>query len=361
VTDRQDRDRMRISVASLGEEPTPRYLDFARQCELLGYDGLFHADEKWTRDVYVRQAGAAAATSRIELGISVTDPFTRHPALTAQATATLAEACEGRLTVIMGSGSHFETLPDVTQRRPVKAIQEAIHVMRELWKGERVTLEGEVVRLAGARLDFQPEYVPRIWVAGRGPLVLRAAGKVADGVMMGSFATPPAVAYARERIGRGLEDSNRDWSDITLAAWLYIAILDDEDEEVPADALRGVSHALWSSRSFFREHLDDFVEKVPDDFRRFMDEAPHEWSPEVMSELRSLIPREVFQSLAVVGTEQQVAERIAQLRAAGVQHCVLWPFPRPHEAVEDLSVRIARTLLPSIAETRSLDDYDRVD
>ena len=95
-----------------GRGADTRYGDLARLCELLGYDGVFHSDEKWTRDVYVRQGFAAAVTDRIGLGISVTDPFTRHPALTAQATATLAEACQGRLIVIIGAGSHFETLPD---------------------------------------------------------------------------------------------------------------------------------------------------------------------------------------------------------------------------------------------------------
>jgi hypothetical protein len=56
-----------------------------------------------------------------------------------------------------------------------------------------------------------------------------------------------------------------------------------------------------------------------------------------------------------------VRDRIEALRAAGVQHCVFWPFPRETEPVEDLIVRLGKTLLPSIAETRSLADYQRVD
>ncbi|HWE34246.1 MAG TPA: LLM class flavin-dependent oxidoreductase [Solirubrobacteraceae bacterium] len=354
-------ERMRVAVASLGEEPTDRFLDWARLCELLGYDAVFHADEKWTRDVYVQLGGAAAVTNRIGLGISVTDPFTRHPGLTAQATATLAEACRGKLTVVMGAGSHFETLPDIQPRRQVRAIREAIELMRGLWGGERVHYDGELVRIAGAKLDWEPESAPAIWVAGRGPQVLRMAGAHADGVLMGSFATPETVAYARERIELGLVDSGRSWDDITLAAWLYVAILDDEDEPVPDDALRGVSHAFWSSRKFMTEHLDEFADDVTPEFRKFLDEAPHEWSPEVMAGLRSLVPPGIFRSLAIVGTERQVAERIAALRECGVQQCVLWPFPRPSESVEDLTVRIARTLLPSIAETRALADYQRVD
>jgi 5,10-methylenetetrahydromethanopterin reductase len=357
----QSTDQMLYSVASLGEEPTDRYADLARLCELLGFEGLFHVDEKWTRDVYVRQGYVAAVTSRLGLGISVTDPFTRHPALTAQATASLSEASGGRLTVVMGKGSHFETLPDIVTERPITAIREAIHIMRGLWRGERVKFDGEVIRLDGALLDFPLEVAPTLWVAGRGPQILRLGGEVADGVLMGSFATPTGVNYARGEISKGLERSGRQWSDITLALWVYVSILDYEDEPIPEDALRGVSHALWSSRDFFRKHLDDFADDVSDEFRTFMHEAPHEWSPEVMSELRRLIPRGIFDSLAVVGTEQKVVERFEALRQAGVQHCVIWPFPRPSEAVEDLTVRMARVLLPGIAESRGLADYQRVD
>ena len=54
---------MRVSIAELGEMPHERFMDFARLCELLRYDGFYHADEKWTRDVYVRLAMAGAATS----------------------------------------------------------------------------------------------------------------------------------------------------------------------------------------------------------------------------------------------------------------------------------------------------------
>jgi alkanesulfonate monooxygenase SsuD/methylene tetrahydromethanopterin reductase-like flavin-dependent oxidoreductase (luciferase family) len=80
-----------------------------------------------------------------------------------------------------------------------------------------------------------------------------------------------------------------------------------------------------------------------------------------MAELRSKITPGIFNSLAIVGTEEQVAARIDALRAAGVQELVIWPFPREGEAVEDLMLKIARALLPSVAESRALADYRLVD
>jgi 5,10-methylenetetrahydromethanopterin reductase len=352
---------MRVSLASLGEEPADRFRDLARLLELVGYDALYHSDEKWTRDVYVRLATAAACTDGLGLGISVTDPFTRHPALTAQATATLAEVAGGRLTVVMGTGSHFETLPGYGVVKGPRAMREAIEVMRGMWAGERVYFDGEIVKLEGARFDFDVEHVPRVWIAGRGPLALRSAGRVADGALLGSFATAPGIEYAKGEIEHGLDRAGRTWEGFQLACWLYVSILDDPGEPLPDNVRRGVSHALWSSRPFFKERLDQFAGDVTPEFRTFMHEAPHEWSPEVMAELRSLIPRGLFDGLALVGTEEEVVARVEALGELGVDEVVLWPFPREHETVEDLALRIARTVIPAVGTPRVRSEYRLVD
>jgi 5,10-methylenetetrahydromethanopterin reductase len=354
---------MKISTVSLGEEPHARYTDLARLCELLGYDSFCHADEKWTRDVWVRLAVAGAATSRLGLGVTVTDPFTRHPAITAQAAATLAEATNGRFRLFLGVGSHFETLPGYGVVKGPLAMRETVEVMRGLWRNERVTFDGKVIKLDGATFDFDfdPSLTPPIYLCGRGPMALESAGRVGDGALIGSFATPPGIAWAKEQIGRGLEKSGRAWDDVDLASWLYVTILDDEDEPLPDNIRRGMSHALWSSRPFFTERLDDFADDITPEFRTFMHEAPHEWSPGVMEQLRSLIPRGMFDSLAVAGTEEQVIAQLTALRDCGIGEVVLWPFPREGEAVEDLVIRIARTVIPALGNPVDRPAYRLVD
>jgi 5,10-methylenetetrahydromethanopterin reductase len=354
---------MRFSIASLGEEPPDRYLDLVKLCELVGIDTLCHADEKWTRDVYVRLALAAGATERIGLGITVTDPYTRHPALTAQATATLGEASRGRLRVMMGAGSHFETMPGYASVRPAVGLREAAEVMRRLWAGERVSLDGAVVKFAGGKLDFaiDPAYIPGLWIAGRGPLILKAAGAVADGAMIGSFATPSGVNYAKAAIGAGLAEAGRSWSDIRLASWLYVSVLNDEDDPVPDGIRRGVSHALWSSREVVTTLLEGVDLSAFPEFTTFLHQAPHEWSPEIMAELRRLIPRPVIDQLALVGTAPQVAGRLAELEAEGVEECVAWPFPPTGMDIEDYVVNLAAELIPLVHGNRTRGEYQLVD
>jgi len=354
---------MRFSIASLGEEPADRFVPYVRLCEGLGFDAFCHADEKWTRDVYVRLALAGAATSRIGLGITVTDPYTRHPALTAQATATLSEATGGRLRVILGAGSHFETLPGYASVRPAIGIRESIELMRKLYAGERVTLDGEIVKFNAGTFDFDvaPALRPSLWVAGRGEQVLRTGGAVADGVLIGSFATPAGIRWAKEQIQRGLDSSGRSWTDIHVASWLYVAVLENEDDPVPDGVRRGVSHALWSSRAVVGNLIDGIEIRDGDEFRRFLREAPHEWSPEVMAELRRLIPREVFDVLALVGTVDQVAERLAALEGEGIGECIAWPFPPDRMDIEDYAIRLASELLPRVRGMRSRGEYRLVD
>ncbi|HET7829201.1 MAG TPA: LLM class flavin-dependent oxidoreductase [Candidatus Limnocylindrales bacterium] len=354
---------MKFSIASLGEEPADRFPEFVKLCELLGYDAFCHADEKWTRDVYVRLAVAAAHTNRIGLGITVTDPVGRHPALTAQATATLSEASGGRLRVVMGAGSHFETMPGYEVVKPATAIRESIELMRRMWSGERVTLDGEVVKFLGGTFDFElPDHLhPKVWVASRGPKILAVGGAVADGVLIGSFATPSGVQWAKDQVAVGLERAGRTWADVELASWLYVSVLEHEDDPVPDGIRRGVSHALWSSREVVSGLLEGIEIRDGDEFRRFLREAPHEWSPPVMAELRRLIPREVIDVLALVGTKEQIAGRLHALEAAGVSECIAWPFPPDGLDVEDFAVQLAHEVMPLVRPRAQRGEYRLVD
>ena len=117
---------MKLSIASLGAEPSARFLEQVRLAERLGFHAFFHNDKKWAQDVYARLGAATQVSSHIGLGISATDPYTRHPALTAQATASIAEMAPGRFRMVIGSGSHFESLPGTEPVKPVTALREAI-------------------------------------------------------------------------------------------------------------------------------------------------------------------------------------------------------------------------------------------
>jgi hypothetical protein len=158
-----------------------------------------------------------------------------------------------------------------------------------------------------------------------------------------------------------LERSGRTWADVDLASWLYVSILEHEDDPVPDGIRRGVSHALWSSRDVVSGLLDGIDIRDGDEFRAFLRDAPHAWSPEVMAELRRLIPREVIDVLALVGTKEQVAERLAALEEIGIGECIAWPFPPDGLDVEDFAVQLAHEVIPLVRGRASRGTYRLVD
>lgn len=340
---------MKLSIASLGAEPGARYLAQVKLAERLGFHAFFHNDKKWARDLFSRLGAATQVTSRIGLGTSVIDPYTRHPAVAAQACATLAELAPGRFRVVMGSGSHFETLPGYGNPKPVAALRETAQLMRALWAGEKISLDGQVVKFRDGALDWKPSAVPPLYIASRGPQILKLAGEIADGILIGSFATAPGIAYAKQHIGSGLEAAGRAWGDIRLCAWIYLSVLDRKDDAVPEGIRRGVSFAFWSSRKVLSEMADELAPDITPAFRTFIREAPHEWSAPVIAELRRLIPRGIIDSLAVVGTADAIVARLRALETAGIEEAVIWPFPKDGEETEDLMGKLAREVLPHIS------------
>jgi 5,10-methylenetetrahydromethanopterin reductase len=340
---------MKLSIASLGGEPGQRYLEQVKLAERLGFHAFFHNDKKWARDLFSRLGAATQVTSRIGLGTSVIDPYTRHPALMAQATATLAELAPGRFRVVMGSGSHFETLPGYGNARPVAALRESTQLMRALWAGEKLTLDGEVVKFKDGALDWKPSSAPPLYIASRGPQILKLAGEIADGVLIGSFATVPGIEYAKQHILPGLELAKRSWSDIRMCSWIYLSVLDRADDPVPEGIKRGVSFAFWSSRKVLSRMADELAPDISPEFRKFIHEAPHDWSPQIMAELRSLVPRGIIDSLAVVGTAEQIVERLRKLEAAGIQEVIIWPFPKDGQETEEFMEKLARDVLPHVS------------
>ena len=97
---------------------------YARQIEELGFGTLWYADERFYREVYVGLAACATATSRLKLGTAVTDPFTRHPALTAAAIASVDELSDGRAILGYGAGiSGYHNL-GITLDRPARRLRE---------------------------------------------------------------------------------------------------------------------------------------------------------------------------------------------------------------------------------------------
>ena len=95
----------RIGVLSLAAYPHRELMRTVQRAEELGFGAFWYADERFYHETYVGLTACALATSRIRLGPGVTDPYSRHPALTAMAVGSLDELSGGRAVLGFGAGA----------------------------------------------------------------------------------------------------------------------------------------------------------------------------------------------------------------------------------------------------------------
>ena len=163
--------------------PAEDVISVAVEAERLGYEYCLVADEGFHPDVYACLGVIARATDRITLGV-LTNGYTRHPAVTAAAAATVNELSGGRLVVTLLAGGSMVLSPmGIERARPARVVADSVQVLKRLWSGDEVSWRGQTCSLDRARLGMGPQSIP-IWIAGRGPRLLELAGQQADGVIL---------------------------------------------------------------------------------------------------------------------------------------------------------------------------------
>jgi coenzyme F420-dependent glucose-6-phosphate dehydrogenase len=198
--------------ASQEHFPPEELLAQAVAAEQAGFDGLSTSDhlQPWwepgeSGHTWVWLGAAGHATSRLPIGTGVTSTGARyHPALIAQAWATLERLFPGRAFLGIGSGEALNEVP-VGDDWPgvgdqIARMDEALSIIDRLWKGETITEEGRFYTCVDCKLHTLPERRPPIWVSAFGPQAAAVAGRWGDGVwtLPDPESTPEVLAAYRE-------------------------------------------------------------------------------------------------------------------------------------------------------------------
>ena len=177
------------------EEHAPNDLvGFAKSAEAAGFGFALVSDHfhPWidaqgnSPFVWSVIGGVAQATERLRLGTGVTCPLIRiHPAIIAQAAATSAAMMPGRFFLGVGTGENLNEhvlggkWPAPDQR--LEMLEEAVEVIRLLWRGGYQTHRGKHYTVERARIYTLPEQLPEICVAAAQPNAAELAGRIGDG------------------------------------------------------------------------------------------------------------------------------------------------------------------------------------
>jgi 5,10-methylenetetrahydromethanopterin reductase len=338
---------MGIGLLMLGDTPVQTMVERARLAEAVGYDTVWLADERFYREVYSCLTHFAGHTSKVLLGPCVTDPFVRHPALTAMAIATLDEVSGGRGILGIGGGiSGFAEL-GITRRKPARAIKETIEVIRALLCGGSVDFHGEVINLDQGRLSFVPprSTIP-IYVASNGPFGQRVAGATADGAIMEACASVYEAATFSAEIATGAARAGRDPKGIKRLARLNTCIA--SDGRVARAAVRPlVARYLGAGRLRSRTLKDQGLE-LPAEVLEAVAGAPYAAGIAPYLPLLPLVTDRHVDALTLAGTIQEVTDHAVALSRAGIDGIIIRPFAPEGGTVEETIVTFASEVWPRV-------------
>jgi 5,10-methylenetetrahydromethanopterin reductase len=199
--------------------PLQDLIRYVKTAEDIGFDMMQIPDNLGFADPFCVLAIIAKETNRIKLSL-ITNPYSRNPALIARSAATVNEISNGRLKLGLCAGGSWTLRPLNIPMwdRPIRTMKETIEIVRRLIRGDAVDYEGEVFKLRDAKLLFTPirKSLP-IVIAGRGPQMLRLAGKMVDGVLFGSIPAP-YFDFGVKQIEKGARKAGRSPDEVKVYA-----------------------------------------------------------------------------------------------------------------------------------------------
>jgi 5,10-methylenetetrahydromethanopterin reductase len=309
----------------LGRDETPeRMAEEAREAEACGFDQLTIVDQQnICRDVYLLMMAAVQATKTIKIGHGVTVPATRHPSVTACATSTLDEMAPGRIFLGIGAGGNALRSMGGTAR-PYAEYREYVQFLKTYMTGAECEFQGARMHNAWIKRP-----VP-IYMAARGPLSLRLAGALADGVIIHGGVHPEVVKWRLDLIRRGAEKAGRDYSKIDI--WLRcMVVIADSREAARREASAYGSRVTWGTLGMIHgpdvDELHARLRQVIPDYDGLYAEAKRayeaydEYEHEQLDSAHSqLVTQRMIDFVHLTGTPADICERIDELQAIGVKN-----------------------------------------
>jgi probable F420-dependent oxidoreductase len=285
----------------------------AKEAEAFGYDGIWVPET--SRDPFLPLAIAAEHTERVEIGTSIAVAFARSPMTLANTAYDLTGYSEGRF--ILGLGSQIK--PHITRRfsmewsKPAARMRELVQAMRAIWdcwmNETRLDFRGDFYTHTLMTPFFNPGPqeggIPRVFLAGVGPLMTGVAGEVCDGFFCHGFTTE---RYLREvtlpALERGRAEAGKTMEGFEICGPSFVVTGNTEEELELAKMGTRQQIAFYGSTPAYREVLElhGWGELQPQ-LNSLSKEGRWE-------EMGGLIDDEILETFAVVGEPDQIAPEL---------------------------------------------------
>jgi 5,10-methylenetetrahydromethanopterin reductase len=292
-------------------------VSLAREAEAQGFDGVSFGDTQCQNpDAFIGLTVAAAATTRLKLGIGVTNPVTRHPAVLACAIATVQHESGGRAVLGIGRGDSAVTkigLPAAT----VGQLEHYIERLQSYLSGARVEEDGPLAQLAWIHSLSVPK-VP-VDVAATGPGVIGVGARLAERVTFNVGADPDRVRRSIEVARQARNAAGLPADGVSYGA--YVNVAPHPDRDVALELIKPVA-AVYArfSRGLPADQVDPTDEKVIRDIDEHYDMSRHGRGG--ASHL-AYLTEAFLERFGVAGTPEYCIDRLAGLAALGLDRLAI--------------------------------------
>jgi coenzyme F420-dependent glucose-6-phosphate dehydrogenase len=218
-------------------------LNYSKQAEKVGFGAVMASDHfhPWVpsqgHSAFVWSwMGALGAQTNLRFGTGVTPPGYRyHPAIIAQAAATLEAMFPGRFYLGLGAGEALNEhlIGDYWPEAPVRLerLMEAIEIIQSLFTGKVVKHRGAHFNVESAKIYTMPDTPPPIYVATSGPIMAQRTGKFTDGIITVG-AADEKIKGLLERYDKGALEAGKNPASMPRILQIKISFADSEEQAV---------------------------------------------------------------------------------------------------------------------------------
>lgn len=313
------------------------YVDYICEAEALGFHSVFLVEHHFTGFGQISATlnfltYLAAKTSRLRLGTAVLVLPWHNPALLAEQAATLDLLSNGRLDLGIGKGYRWGEFHGfcIPMEEAGERYDEAVAFLRKAWTTTgRVSHHGKRWHYEDIIIEPAPVQKPHppLWIGAFSPDSIRQAAENGFNLLLGQNGSPELVAESIGIYRKTVEAQGRSYDPMTVGLTRALHIAANQAEREAAHRLRM-----------------QFMRNVQQ-----LSLSPSGNSPTLGRARRALTVEEMrkaTESDALIGTPEEIVERIRRLRAGGVEYVLLIDIGGSHAALRTF----AREIMPEFAD-----------
>ncbi|MCT9075851.1 LLM class flavin-dependent oxidoreductase [Streptomyces fulvoviolaceus] len=319
------------TVSGRDRPPTVAYLSqIARAAEDLGFEGALTPTGAWCEDAWLTTAMVAQQSERLKFLVAFRPGFV-SPTLAAQMASTFQRQTGGRLllNVVTGGESHEQRAYGdfLDKGARYRRTGEFLEIVRGLWEGKTVDLAGEYLQVEDAKLARVPDPVPEVYFGGSSPVAGEVAAKYVDAYL--TWGEPPAQVAQKIAWIRGL--AAKEGRTLRFGIRLHVITRDTSEQAwaeanrllsgFDAETVKSVQAGLARSESEGQQRM---LALHAGGSRDGLEIYPNLWAG--IGLVRG------GAGTALVGSHEEVAERIKEYAALGIEEFIFSGYPHLEEA-----------------------------